>query len=205
MSSTRNGPDPRNRESSAGRFREYGGSDIIQPSRESFVQYTRIAAGVVAAAASVVLVATLSGCSNAGKSASSELSSAKQTTLTVESQIAEFAPANDVVSTHQTLTSKVIFPCLSKQNESYWPGSTVVNLKPKADTGAIMTAIGAHWATSSGWLTVESKDASGTESLILTSKAGAKYTVTIVQGPQLSITALSSCFPSAGLSGMTSY
>jgi hypothetical protein len=169
------------------------------------VQYTRIAAGTVAAATSVVLLATLSACSSPGTSATSQLSLAKQTTLTVESQIAAFAPSNSVVSTHQTLTSKVIFPCLSKQNQSYWPGSTVVNLKPNTDTDAIMTAIGAHWATDNGWLIVTSKDASDTQSLILTSSAGAKYTITIVQGPQLSVAALSSCFPTAGLAGMKSY
>jgi hypothetical protein len=169
------------------------------------VQYTRIAAATVAAITTVVLVATLSGCSSAGKSAASALEAAKQTTLTAESQIAAFAPAKSVVSTHQTLTSKVIFPCLSKQGQSYWPGSTVVNLKPSTDTAAIMTAIGAKYATDDGWLIVTTKDDSGTQSLIITSKAGAKYTVTVVQGPQLSITALSSCFPSAGLTGLKSY
>jgi hypothetical protein len=169
------------------------------------VQYTRIAAGTMAALASVALVATLSACSSPGKSATSQMSLAKQTTLTVESQIAAFAPANEVVSTHQTLTSKVIFPCLSKQDQSYWPGSTVVNLKANTDTDAIMSAIGAKYATDSGWLIVTHKDASGTQSLILTSSAGAKYTVTVVQGPQLSITALSSCFPTTGLAGLKSY
>lgn len=169
------------------------------------MQYTRIAAASVAAITTVVLAASLSGCSSPGKSAASQLDQAKHATLTVESQIAAFAPASSVVSTHQTLTSKVIFPCLSKQGSSYWPGSTVVNLKPSTDTAAIMTAISAKYATASGWLIVDHKDASGTESLVLTSSAGAKYTVTVVQGPQLSITALSSCFPSAGLTGMKSY
>jgi hypothetical protein len=169
------------------------------------VQYTRIAAVTIAAVTSAVLVASLSGCSSPGKSASSQLDLAKQTTLTIETQIAAFAPANEVVSTHQTLTSKVIFPCLSKQGQSYWPGSTVVNLTASAKTGAIMSAIGAHYATDAGWLIVDNHDASGNLSLVLTSSAGAKYTVTIVQGPQLSITALSSCFPTAGLSGMKSY
>jgi hypothetical protein len=169
------------------------------------VQYTRIAAGTVAAITSVVLAATLSSCSSPGKSAASQLDLAKQTTLTIETQIAAFVPANAVVSTHQTLTSKVIFPCLSKQGQSYWPGSTTVNLKPGSDTGAIMNAITAHYATDSGWLIVTHTDASGNQSLILTSTAGAKYTITVVQGPQLSVTALSSCFPSAGLSGMKQY
>jgi hypothetical protein len=169
------------------------------------VQYTRIAAASVAAITTVVLAATLSGCSSPGKSAASQLDQAKHATLTVESQIAAFAPASSVVSTHQTLTSKVIFPCLSKQGSSYWPGSTVVNLKPSTDAAAIMTAISTKYATANGWLIVDHKDASGTESLVLTSSAGAKYTVTVVQGPQLSITALSSCFPSAGLTGMKSY
>jgi hypothetical protein len=169
------------------------------------VQYTRIAAGTLAAVTSVVLVAALGACSSPGKSASSQMSLAKQTTLTVESQIAALAPANDVVSTHQTLTSKVIFPCLSKKDQSYWPGTTVVNLKPNTDTDAIMSAIGAKYATDDGWLIVTHKDASGTQSLILTSNAGAKYTVTTVQGPQLSITALSSCFPTAGLADLKSY
>ena len=169
------------------------------------MQYTRLAAGTVAAAPTVVLLATLSACSSPGKSATSQLALAKQTTLTVESQIAAFAPASEVVSTHQTLTSKVIFPCLSKEGQSYWPGSTVVNLKPKANTDAIMSAIGAKYATDEGWLIVTSKDASGTQSLIITSEAGAQYTVTIVQGPPLSITALASCFPSAGLAGQKQY
>jgi hypothetical protein len=169
------------------------------------VQYTRIAALAVAAATSALLVVTLSGCSSPGKSATSQLDLAKQTTLTVETQIAAFAPANEVVSTHQTLTSKVIFPCLSKQGQSYWPGSTVVNLKSDANTGSVMSAIGATYATADGWLIVDNHDASGNLSLVLTSNAGAKYTVTIVQGPQLSITALSSCFPTAGLTGMKSY
>jgi hypothetical protein len=169
------------------------------------VQYTRIAAATVAAATSVVLVATLSGCSSPGKSETSQLNSAKQATLTVESQIASFAASKSVVSTHQTLTSKVIFPCLSEQGKSYWPGSTVVNLKQGTDTGAIMTAIETKYATTDGWLIVDHHDASGNLSLVLTSKAGAKYTVTIVQGPQLSISALSACFPSDGLAGMKSY
>jgi hypothetical protein len=169
------------------------------------VQYTRIAVGTLAALTTVALAATLSACSSPGKSATSQLALAKQTALSVESQIAAYAPASDVVSTHQTLTSKVIFPCLLKSGQSYWPGSTVVNLKPNTDTAAIMTAISAHWATDSGWLITESKDGSGTESLVLTSSAGAKFTVTTVQGPQLSITALSSCFPSAGLAGQKSY
>jgi hypothetical protein len=169
------------------------------------VQYTRIAAVGVAAATSALLVVTLSGCSSPGKSAISQLDAAKHATLTVESQIAAFVPAKQAISTHQTLTSKVIFPCLIKQGQSYWPGTTVVNLKPNANTGAIMTAITTKYATANGWLIVENHDASGNLSLVLTSKAGAKYTVTIVQGPQLSISALSSCFPTAGLSGMKSY
>lgn len=169
------------------------------------MQYTRIAVGTIAAATAVVLAATLSGCSSPGKSATSQLDLAKQSTLTVESQIASFADAKDVVSTHQTLTSKVIFPCLSKNGQSYWPGTTVVNLKPNTDTDAIMTAIGAKYATAKGWLIVTHKDASGSQSLILTAKSGAKYTVTVVQGPQLSIAALSSCFPTAGLEGKKSY
>ncbi len=79
------------------------------------------------------------------------------------------------------------------------------NLKPTANTGAIMTAITTKYATANGWLIVDHKDSSGTESLVLTSSAGAKYTVTIVQGPQLSITALSACFPNAGLTNLKSY
>jgi hypothetical protein len=169
------------------------------------VQYTRIAATTVAAATSVVLIATLAGCSSPGKSATSQLDLAKQTTLTIESQIAAFAPASSVLSTHQTLTSKVIFPCLSKSGQSYWPGTTVVNLKPSTNTDALMTAIETKYATDQGWLIVDHKDASGALSLVITSSAGAKYTVTVVQGPQLSISALSSCFPTAGLEGMKSY
>jgi hypothetical protein len=169
------------------------------------VTYNRIAAGVCALAAAGLLAVSLSGCTGNGTSAKDAVDLAKRTTLTIETQIAAFVPADKVLSTHQTLTSKVIFPCLGKSGESYWPGSTVVNLKPGVDTDAVMSAIAAKWTNDRGWTVFQSKDASGNPTLIIKSSINASYTVSFVQGPQLSIVALSSCFPTAGLEGLKSY
>jgi hypothetical protein len=169
------------------------------------VTHNRIAVGIGALAAAGLLAVSLSGCSGGGSSAKSAVDLAKQTTLTVETQIASFVPANQVLSTHQTLTSKVIFPCLGKSGQSYWPGSTIVNLKPGVDTTSVMSAIAAHWTNDDGWTVFQSKDASGNPTLIIKSSIKASFTVSFVQGPQLSIVALSSCFPSAGLAGLKSY
>jgi hypothetical protein len=169
------------------------------------VTYNRIAVGAVAIAAAGVLAVSLGGCAGAAKSPTAAVDLAKQTTLTVESQIAAFVPANQVVSTHQTLTSKVIFPCLGKSGQSYWPGSTVVNLKPGVNADAVMSAIAAHWTNDDGWTVFQSKDASGNPTLVIKSSIDASFTVSFVQGPQLSIVALSSCFPSAGLADLKKY
>jgi hypothetical protein len=169
------------------------------------VSYNRFAVGVVAVATASVLAGLLSGCSGSAQSPKAAVDLAKQTTLTIESQIASFVPANQVVSTHQTLTSKVIFPCLGKSGQSYWPGSTVVNMKSGVNTDSVMSAIAAHWTNDDGWTVFQTKDPSGNPTLIIKSNIDASYTVSFVQGPQLSIVALSSCFPSAGLSGVTSF
>jgi hypothetical protein len=169
------------------------------------VTYNRIAMGAAATVAVGLLAVSLSGCASSGKSPKAAVDLAKQTTLTVESQIAAFVPADQVVSTHQTLTSKVIFPCLGKSGQSYWPGSTVVNLKPGVNTDAVMSAIAAHWTNDDGWTVFQSKDASGNPTLIIKSSIDASFTVSFVQGPQLSIVALSSCFPSAGLANLKTY
>jgi hypothetical protein len=161
--------------------------------------------GAAAIAAVGLLAVSLSGCASSGKSPTAAVDLAKQTTLTVESQIAAFVPADQVLSTHQTLTSKVIFPCLGKSGQSYWPGSTVVNLKPGVNTDAVMSAIAAHWTNDDGWTVFQSKDASGNPTLIIKSSIDASFTVSFVQGPQLSIVALSSCFPSAGLADLKTY
>jgi hypothetical protein len=161
--------------------------------------------GAAAIAAVGLLAVSLSGCASSGKSPKAAVDLAKQTTLTVESQIAAFVPANKVLSTHQTLTSKVIFPCLGKSGQSYWPGSTVVNLKPDVNTDAVMSAIAAQWTNKDGWTVFQSKDASGNPTLIIKSSIDASFTVSFVQGPQLSIVALSSCFPSAGLADLKTY
>ncbi|HEY5229594.1 MAG TPA: hypothetical protein VIJ11_01730 [Galbitalea sp.] len=169
------------------------------------MSYNRIAAGLIAVGTATVLAATLSGCSGSSASPKAAVNLAKQTTLAVESQIAAFVPADKVVSTHQTLTSTVIFPCLGKSGQSYWPGSTMVNVKPDLNTASVMSAIADHWTNDSGWTVFQSKDASGNPTLIIKSSINASFTVSFVQGPQLSIVALSSCFPSAGLDGMKSY
>jgi hypothetical protein len=169
------------------------------------VQHNRFVTGVVAVAAAVLMTASLAGCTASGPSPASRVATAKQTTLAVETQIASFLPASKIVSTHQTKTSKVIFPCLGESGKSYWPGSTVVNLKPGVNTDSVLSSIAAHWTNHDGWSVFQSKDSSGNPTLIIKSSADASFTVSFIQGPQLSIVALSSCFASDGLTGLASY
>jgi hypothetical protein len=170
------------------------------------VRHGRAAIRGACIATAVLVVVALAGCSSSSSKAPLDrVSAAKKTTLAVESQIAAYVPASDVISTHQTETSKVIFPCLGKPGTSYWPGTTVVNVKPGSDTASVMSAIAAHWTNASGWSVFQSKDSSGNPTLIIKSTAAASFTVSVVQGPQLSIVALSSCFSNDGLTGLTSY
>jgi hypothetical protein len=114
------------------------------------VQYTRIAATTVAAISSIVLVASLSGCAS-GAGSTLSVASAKQQTISTENEIAAFVPSKYVTSSNVTKTSRVIFPCLGKKEESYWPGSLTMSLKPGVDSDSILTAIGSHWTNKSGW------------------------------------------------------
>jgi hypothetical protein len=168
------------------------------------VQYTRIAAATVASVSSVVLVATLSGCASV-PSSSLTVPTAKAQTIIFEQQIAAYVPAADVKTMSYTKTSRVIFPCLGKKNESYWPGALTVNLKPATDTDTILTAMAANWTNKSGWSVFKVNAADGNPSLDIKSDAGYSFTVEFDQGPVLSINALSACFSNVGLAGKSSY
>jgi hypothetical protein len=168
------------------------------------VQYTRIAATTVAAISSVVLVASLSGCAS-GAGATLSVASAKQQTIAIEQQIAAFVPAKDAISTNVTKTSRVIFPCLGKKDESYWPGSLTMSLKPGVETDSLLTAIGSNWTNKSGWSVYKINAADGTPSLDIKSDSGYSFTVEFDQGPALTINALSACFSNTGLAGKPSY
>jgi hypothetical protein len=168
------------------------------------VQYTRIAATTVAAISSIVLVATLSGCAS-GAGSTVSVGSAKAQTIAYEQEIAAFVPAQYVVSTNVTKTSRVIFPCLGKKDESYWPGSLTMSLKAGVDSDSILTAIGSHWTNKSGWSVFKVTGADGNPSLDIKSASGYSLTVEFDQGPALTINSLSACFSNAGLAGKTSY
>jgi hypothetical protein len=168
------------------------------------VQYTRITATTVAVISSVVLVATLSGCASGAGSALS-VGSAKQQTIAIEQQIAAFVPKDQVITTDVTKTSRVIFPCLGKKNESYWPGSLTMSLKPGVDSDSILTAIGSNWTNKSGWSVYRVTAADGNPSLDRKSGSGYSFTVEFDQGPALTINSLSACFSNTGLAGQTSY
>jgi hypothetical protein len=168
------------------------------------VQYTRIAATTVAAISSIVLVASLSGCAS-GAGSSVSVGSAKQQTIAYEQEIAAFVPAKYVISTNVAKTSRVIFPCLGKKNESYWPGSLTASLKSGVDSDSILTAIGSHWTNKTGWSVFKITAADGNPSLDIKSNSGYSFTVEFDQGPALTINALSTCFSNTGLAGQTSY
>jgi hypothetical protein len=168
------------------------------------VQYTRIAATTVAAISSIVLVASLSGCASSAGSTLS-VASAKQQTISTENEIAAFVPSQYVISSNVTKTSRVIFPCLGKKEESYWPGSLTMSLKPGADTDSILTAIGSHWTNKSGWSVYKVNAADGNPSLDIKSNTGYSFTVEFDQGPALTVNALSACFSDTGLAGKASY
>jgi hypothetical protein len=167
------------------------------------VHRTRIVAACLATALSVVVVATLSGCS--GSSTSMTLPIAKRDTLTLETQIAAFVPVEYVSRTQQTTTSKVIFPCLGHDNESYWPGTTSLTLRDGIDTAAVLKGIETKWGGKHGWKVSRTIDSDGSPSLTITSTDGPRFTAQFVQGPQFTISALSACFPMAGLGGMSTY
>jgi hypothetical protein len=170
------------------------------------VQYTRIAAAAVAALCSVVLVATLSGCAteSAGSSALA-VSKAKQRTIALEKSIAAYVPKSKVLSTNITKTSKVIFPCLGKNGKSYWPGSGTLRLKSGVNTDAVLTALSSKWNDKAGWSAYVNTTAAGNKSLSLKTSDGYSFTAEFDQGPVFSISALSACFASSGLTGKSSY
>jgi hypothetical protein len=168
------------------------------------VQYTRIAATTVAAMTSVVIVASLAGCAS-GAGSSLSVGTAKQQTISIEQEIAGFVPAKEAISTNVTKTSRVIFPCLGKKNESYWPGSLTMSLKPGVDSDSILTAIGSHWTNKSGWSVYKVNAADGNPSLDIKSDSGYSFTVEFDQGPALTVNALSACFDNSGLAGKSSY
>jgi hypothetical protein len=168
------------------------------------VQHTRLAAAA-AAVSCVALVATLSGCAAAGAGSSLSVTSAKQRTIELEKSIAAAVPQDKVLSTDITTTSRVIFPCLGKTGESYWPGSGTLRLASGVDTDAVLQALSSKWNDKSGWSAYVSTTASGTKSLALKTSDGYNFTVEFDQGPVFSINALSACFSNAGLAGKSSY
>ncbi|HEY4266597.1 MAG TPA: hypothetical protein VGM94_00255 [Galbitalea sp.] len=158
----------------------------------------------VAVAASIIVLASVSGCASAA-GGSHGLATAKSATLKLESEIASFVPEAMVTRTHQTTTSKVLYPCLGHSGQSYWPGTETVGLKQGVDTDAVLAAIASNWTNKSGWTAFKSTGADGSASLNIKSTKGQSFTVAFVDGPQLSISALSTCFPSDGLAGQSSY
>jgi hypothetical protein len=168
------------------------------------VKHTRKAVVVLAAVACIVVVASVNGCSSSAGNTTT-LAGAKQTTLELERQIAQFVPADMITDTQQTQTSKVIYPCLGKSDQSYWPGSETVSLKTGVKTDQVLSAIAANWTGKTGWSVFQATGQDGSNTLDMKAKDGYSFTVAFVDGPQLAITALSACFPNAGLAGKSSY
>jgi hypothetical protein len=169
------------------------------------VHTTRIAAIGLAAAATFALAATLSGCSSSAGGATNTLANAKATTLSIETKMESFIPKSSIISVNQPKQSKVIFPCLHTQNESYWPSTMTVSLKPGLNTGDILNAMGAYWTNKNGWSVSNSTAPDGTPTMSFVSTSGYNLTAEFAQGPVFTVTALSECFPSAGLAGKSSY
>jgi len=168
------------------------------------VHRTRTAVALTAAATSILVIGIVSGCASASAQGTT-LASAKQQTIQLENTIASFVPHDLVKSTAVTQNSKVIFPCLGHEGESYWPGTLTLGLKDGVDDDAVLTAIAANWTNKSGWSVFKSTATDGNASLSIKSDKGQSFTVQFVDGPVFSISALSSCFSSSGLSGKSSY
>ncbi len=166
---------------------------------------TRFAAVAVVAAGSLALAVALGGCAAAGAGSSLSVTSAKQRTVELEKTISSSVPTDKVLSTNITTTSRVIFPCLGKTGESYWPGSATLKLANGVNTDAVLQALSTKWNNKSGWSAYVTTSASGTKSLALKTSDGYSFTVEFDQGPVFSITALSACFSNAGLAGKSSY
>ena len=98
----------------------------------------------------------------------------------------------------------MLFPCLHKNNESYWPSTMTVSLKPGVDAQGTFEAIAADWNNKSSWTVSEGNDGA-TPTLTLVSDSGYSFNMEFAQGPVFTVTSISACFPSAGLSGKSSY
>lgn len=168
------------------------------------MKHTRTAAVVLATTAVIAVALVAGGCSSSSTGGAT-LASAKQTTIDLENKIVSFVPSNLIADTQQTKTSKVIYPCLGKSGQSYWPGSEAVSLKKGVDTDSVLSAIAAEWTGKAGWSVFQATGQEGNNTLDMKEKDGGSYTVEFVDGPQLSITSLSGCFSNAGLSGKSSY
>jgi hypothetical protein len=169
------------------------------------VHTTRIAATSIAVVATLALATVLSGCSSSAGGSTNTLANAKATTLSVETKMLSFIPKASIISVNQPKQSKVIFPCLHTQNESYWPSTMTVSLKPGLDTSSILNDMGDYWTNKSGWSVSNAKAPDGTPTMSFVSSSGYNLTAEFAQGPVFTVTALSKCFPSAGLSGKSSY
>jgi hypothetical protein len=169
------------------------------------VHSTRIAAISVAVAATLAVTATLSGCSSSAGGSTNTLASAKSTTLSIETKMESFIPKSSIISVIQPTQSSVIFPCLHTQNESYWPSTMTVSIKPGLNTSNILDQIGDYWTSKDGWSVSNSTAPDGTPTMSIVSTSGYNFTAEFAQGPVFTVTALSKCFPNAGLSGKSSY
>jgi hypothetical protein len=158
------------------------------------VQYARIAAATAAVISTVVLVAALSGCATAGGGSSLSVTSAKQRTIALEKSIAANIPKDKVLATNITSSSRVIFPCLGKTGESYWPGTSTLKLASGVDTGTVLANLSSQWNNKAGWSAFVTTSANGNKSLSLKTNDGYSFSVEFDQGPVFSITALSACF-----------
>jgi hypothetical protein len=169
------------------------------------VNSTRIVATATAVAGALVLVVSLGGCASAGSGTANTLAKAKATTLSIETKMMSFLPQSSIISVNQPKQSKVLFPCLHEQNQSYWPSTMTVSVKPGLNTGNILDSIGSYWTNKSGWTVSNSTAADGTPTMSVVSNSGYNFTAEFAQGPVFTVTAISACFPSAGLSGKSSY
>jgi hypothetical protein len=150
----------------------------------------------------VALAATLIGCSATDPTVA--LVAAKQSTIALEKSMSEYVPLDDIISTRVTTKSAILFRCLGHANESYWPGTLTAQVKSGVDQNGVLGAIAAHWEGQKGWTVTREDPADSGEIVELRSNTHELFTVQF-SGPQLQIAAVSACFPSAGLSGRSSY
>lgn len=156
----------------------------------------------------VTLSLGASGCSTVAPPPEEEiltLEDAKFRTMALERDIAAFVPSRIQGVSRQNEYSTVIFPCLSGDDLSYWPGSMKIDLTDEFDSDAILTGMERKWSEKPGWTVERKLDHEEVPYLEMSTEDGYHFTVAFFGGPQFSINSFSACFTNDGLNDLEKF